>query len=293
MKEPKGSAATGLRELLDRESIVVAPGIYDCVSARVVEKAGFKTGYLTGHGLSNSTIGESDVGLLSFGEVSTRAFDIVGSVDMPVIVDTDTGYGGPINVQRTVREMERIGAAAIQLEDQTWPKKCGHMVGKSVIAEKEMVQKLRAATDARSGDLVIIARTDALAVEGLDRAIERCRSYYEAGADVVFIDALGDEEECRRAAEELKVPLLANMVEGGRTAYLSISQLQEIGFAIVIFPISLLLSAITAMNRAAKELQEHGQLSQELTQSTMSFPEFLDFWDFPVIQDAEARYACD
>jgi 2-methylisocitrate lyase-like PEP mutase family enzyme len=279
-----------LRQKL-QTGLIVAPGVFDCVSARVVAKAGFGAAYLTGHGMSNSTIGETDIGLLSFGEVLERASDIAGSVDIPVIVDTDTGYGGPLNVQRTVREMERINAAAIQLEDQKWPKKCGHMPGKQLISEREMVQKVRAAVDARVGDLVIIARTDALAVEGLDAAIARCRAYHRAQADIVFIDGLGDRDECGRVVQELKLPMVANMVEGSRTAYLSATELEEIGFAIAIWPITLLLSAITAMRRAAEELKMQGRLTSKTMDETMKFSEFLEFWDFPAVEILEHKYA--
>lgn len=288
----KLSAAAWLRNCINERRFVVAPGVFDGVSARVIANAGFEAMYLTGHGVSNSTIGQSDVGLLSFGEMLTRARDIIHSVDVPTIVDADTGYGGPLNVQRTIRELEGIGAAAVQLEDQTWPKKCGHMPGKQLVSIGEMVQKLRAAADARTRDVVIVARTDALAVEGFDAALGRCRAYKEAGADVLFIDALGDLDECRRAAEALKMPLMANMVEGSRTAYLSAKQLSDIGFAISIWPITLLLSAITAMNRAAADLRANGRLTQPLLENTMAFPEFLEFWGFPAVQELERKYTC-
>lgn len=285
------NSAAWLRTQIENNRFVAAPGVFDGVSARVVARAGFEAMYLTGHGVSNSAIGQSDVGLLSFGEMLTRARDIIHSVDVPAIVDADTGYGAPINVRRTVRELESIGAAAIQLEDQTWPKRCGHMPGKQLVSTAEMVQKLHAAVDARIDDVVIVARTDALAVEGYDAAIARCRAYKKAGADVVFIDALGDADECRRAIADLKMPMLANMVEGSRTAYLSAQQLSEMGFVISIWPITLLLSAITAMNRAATDLRGHGRLTQPLAENTMTFPEFLDFWGFPELQALEQKYA--
>jgi len=287
----KASAAQWLRKQIQDKNFVMAPGAFDCVSARVLASAGFQAMYLTGHGVSNSTIGETDMGLLSFGEMLLRARDIIHSVDVPAIVDADTGYGAPINVRRTVRELESLGAAAIQIEDQTWPKKCGHMPGKQLIPASEMVQKLHAAVDARRNDVVIIARTDALAVEGYDAAIRRCKAYKEAGADVVFIDALGDVAECKRAAEDLNMPLMGNMVEGSRTAYLSADELKEAGFAISIWPITLLLAAITAMNRVAEDLKKYGTLREPLLHQNMQFPDFLQFWGFPQMQDLERKYA--
>jgi 2-methylisocitrate lyase-like PEP mutase family enzyme len=293
LSEGNGNA-TALRRSLKQRLLIVAPGIFDCVSARVVARSGFEAAYITGHGLSNSTIGETDIGLLSFGELRARVRDIVGSISIPVIVDADTGYGGPLNVQRTVRELEQIGAAAVQIEDQHWPKKCGHMPGKELVSEQEMVQKVRAAIEARRGDLVLIARTDALAVEGFDAAVRRCRSYYEAGADVVFIDALGDRVECERAVSRLQgIPVMANMVEGSRTAYMSVKELKDVGFSIAIWPITLLLAAITAMQRAASELREQGCLRSSSLEQIMRFPDFLEFWDFAEIQALEKRYSND
>lgn len=279
-----------LRDALRDDRFVVAPGAFDCVSARVVARAGFECMYVTGHGVSNSALGFSDVGLMTFPELARHAKAMIEAVDIPVIVDVDTGYGAPINVQRTVREMERIGAAAVQIEDQQWPKKCGHMPGKQLISEQEMVQKLRAAADARVGELVLVARTDALAVEGLDAAVRRCKLYADAGADVLFIDALGDRDECRQAVSQLSVPVMANMVEGSRTHYASSTELRELGFRLGIWPISLLLTAITSMRAAAAELREHGRLTPATTDRTMDFPEFLEFWDFEDIRRLEARY---
>lgn len=280
-----------LRRYISEGQFVMAAGVFDCVSARVAETTGFEALYVTGHGVSNSALGLSDIGLMTFTELSERAAAITASVKTPVIVDCDTGYGGPLNVQRTVREMERIGAAAIQLEDQMWPKKCGHMPGKQLISAAEMCSKLNAADDARETEMVIIARTDALAVEGLESAIARSKQYFEAGADVVFIDAIGDVDEIRSALNELKMPVMVNMVEGSRTHYESAQELEKFGFSVGIWPITLLLTAITSMQAAARELREHGRLQEGTMEKTMSFPEFLDFWSFDEIVELEANYS--
>lgn len=279
-----------LRDALADGRFIMAPGVFDCVSSRVVAEVGFDAMYVTGHGVSNSSLGFTDVGLMTFPELARQAKAIIESVDIPVIVDVDTGYGAPLNVQRTIREMELIGAAAVQIEDQQWPKKCGHMPGKQLITEQEMVQKLRAAVDARRGDLVLIARTDALAGEGIEAAVRRCKIYADAGADVVFIDALGDKDECRAALSQLSVPAMANMVEGSRTYYGSSAELHAMGFQLGIWPISLLLTAITSMRAAAAELREHGRLTAATNDATMDFPEFLEFWNFEEVRRLEAKY---
>src|ERR1051326_6550316 len=208
-----------LRELLAEPEPILAPGAYDCLSARLIEQAGFDVVYMTGFGTSASRLGRPDIGLLSFGEMVDQARRIVQAVDVPVIADADNGYGNPINVIRTVREYEAAGVAAIHIEDQVTPKKCGHMENKHVIATDEMVVKVRAAVEARrSEDFLIIARTDARAVEGLDQALERARRYREAGADMLFVEAPTSEDEIQRIADELPdTPLLFNWAEGGKT----------------------------------------------------------------------------
>lgn len=286
------SAPARLRALIAEDRCAMAPGVFDCVSARVVEQAGFEAAYLTGHGVSNSAIGETDIGLMSFGELARQADAVIGSTSVPVIVDGDTGYGGPLNVQRTVRQLERLGAAAVQLEDQQWPKKCGHMPGKQVVPADEMVQKLHAATDARESGLVIIARTDALAVTGLGDAVERARRYSEAGADVVFIDALGDRDECRKALSRLDGPVMANMVEGSRTFYGSAEELHDLGFALAIWPLSLMMASVAAMREAAESLRTGHRIPADRLTGTRLFPEFLgDFWRFGEVTEREQRYA--
>ena len=217
--------------------IVVAPGAYDALSARLVEAAGFPAVYATGAGASYSLLGSPDIGLLSFAEMRDQVARIAAAVSIPVIADGDTGHGNALNVQRTVREFERVGAAAIQLEDQTSPKRCGHLSDKTVVPVDEMVGKVRAAVDARhSAETLIIARTDALAVEGLESALDRLRAYGEGGADVLFLEAPPDVDTMRRACAALPRPMMANMVEGGRTPLLAARELEKIGYRMVIFP---------------------------------------------------------
>ena len=228
-----------LRERLQQNRILTAPGVYDAFRALMVERAGFEAAYLSGASIAYTYLGRSDVGLVSFAEVRDILGAISERVSIPVIVDADTGFGNALNTIRTVRELERAGAAALQLEDQTLPKRCGHLDGKGVVPCAEMVGKLKAALDTRrSADTLIIARTDAVAVEGLDAAFERAERYLEAGVDVLFIEALQSLEQMRAATQRFgqRVPLLANMVEGGKTPLTGVAELEEIGYRIAIFP---------------------------------------------------------
>lgn len=216
----------------------MAPGAFDCVGARLVEAAGFPALYITGSGISMSALGAPDVGALSFGEILDRVRRICDVVSIPVIADADTGYGGPLNVIRTVREFERAGVSAIQIEDQEWPKKCGHEPGRVIAPVATMVMRIRAAIEARRDpDFVVIARTDARAVEGLEAAIARARAYHAAGADVIFVESPRSEAELAQIGRAFPgVPLLANMVEGGHTPILPAGRLQALGFRLAIYP---------------------------------------------------------
>lgn len=228
---------TVLRQLLNDKEILVAPGAHDALTARVIEKSGFKAVYMTGYGQAASALGKPDIGLLCMSEMLDRARKMASAVDVPVIADGDTGFGNAITVMRTVEEYEASGVAAIQLEDQVAPKRCGHMLGRKVVSLEEMVGKIEAAVAARKDpDFVIIARTDARTVHGIDEAIKRAKAYEAAGADVIFVESVENEEEMKRVNEELKVPTLANMVEGGRTPLLKNSELEEIGYNLVIYP---------------------------------------------------------
>ncbi|MEM5339723.1 isocitrate lyase/PEP mutase family protein [Paraburkholderia azotifigens] len=230
--------ANGLKTILQQGS-VLAPGVFDALTALIAEQAGFKALYLSGASIAYTRLGRSDVGLTTSSEVEDTLARITERVDVPLIVDADTGFGNALNVKRTVRGFERAGAAMIQLEDQTFPKRCGHLDGKSLIPVAEMCGKLRAAVDARSNsDTMILARTDAVAVEGLDAALDRAEQYLEAGADALFIEALRSVEQMKGACDRFagRVPLLANMVEGGKTPVHSVQALTQLGFRIVIFP---------------------------------------------------------
>ena len=228
-----------LKQRLAQARPVLAPGVYDALSALVAEQAGFEALYLSGASIAYTRLGRSDVGLTTFTEVADTLARITERVSLPVIVDADTGFGNALNVMRTVRGFERAGAAMIQLEDQTFPKRCGHLDGKAVVPVQEMVGKLKAALDARtSAETLILARTDAIAVEGLDAALERAERYFECGVDALFIEALRTTEQmdtaCARFAQ--RIPMLANMVEGGKTPVQSATELGARGFRIVIFP---------------------------------------------------------
>jgi 2-methylisocitrate lyase-like PEP mutase family enzyme len=242
------SPGTRLREQLDGDGLIIAPGVFDGISAHLVARSGFSAAYLTGAGIAASGFGLPDIGLVTQTEMTERARVITGVLgDVPLIADADTGYGAPLNVVRTVREYERAGVAAIQLEDQAFPKRCGHLPDKELISTEEFLAKLNAALDARA-DALIVARTDARAPLGLDAAIERANQYAAAGADVIFFEAPQSTEEIERVATEVKdVPLLINMVQGGLTPGTSAARLEELGFRIAIHPGVALGAAALAM----------------------------------------------
>ena len=228
-----------LKKRLEQPDVLLAPGVYDALSALVAEQAGFEALYLSGASIAYTLLGRSDVGLTTVSEVVNTLAHITDRVKIPVIVDADTGFGNALNTQRTVRDLERAGASMIQLEDQTFPKRCGHLDGKAVVPLKEMEGKLRAALDARhSSNTLVLARTDALAIEGFELALERAERYLECGVDALFIEAVRTPEQmdiaCKRFAS--RIPLLANMVEGGKTPVQSAQELGDRGYKIVIFP---------------------------------------------------------
>lgn len=288
-RRPGGPAR--LRALLDSGQTIVAPGAFGPLAARLVEEAGFAAVYMTGFGTSAALLGRPDVGLLTMTEMADNAGRIAACVDIPLIADADTGYGNPLNVIRTVGAYEAAGAAAIHIEDQVAPKKCGHMEGKLVIGAEEMAQKVRAAVDARTEpDFVIIARTDARAVEGLDSALDRGRRYRDAGADALFIEALESEAEIESAARAFPdVPLLFNWAEGGKTPQVGLERLTELGYRIVIFPIATLLAASAAMRRVLGEIAAAGTPAAVLGELP-TFAEFTDFIGLPEVREIEQRY---
>jgi 2-methylisocitrate lyase-like PEP mutase family enzyme len=289
---PRPDGARSLTPLLEAGEMVLAPGCYDPLGARLIEEAGFPAVYMTGFGTAAGRLGRPDVGLLTLSEMVDNARRIADVVNIPVIADADTGYGNQINVIRTVREYESAGAAAIHLEDQAMPKKCGHLEGKELIPAGEMAAKVAAAVAARrSSQFLIIARTDARAVEGLSRALARAQQYRDAGADVLFIEAPQSTDEIRAIAERFAgVPLLFNYAEGGRSPAVTHAFLREMGFSIVIFPLSTLLVATAAMRSILAEIKASGTPLEALP-SMLRFDAFVDFIGVGEIRELEQRFA--
>ena len=262
---------TQLRNLLKQPGIIAAPGAHNAITAKIIEQSGFQAVYMTGSGATMSLIGEPDVGLLTMTEMVTQARNIANAVSLPVIADADTGYGNAMNLMRTVREYERAGVAGIHIEDQITPKRCGHFEGKQVISQTEMVGKIKAAIDAREdSDFILIARTDARSILGLEAAIKRAQAYAEAGADIIFIEAPQSVEELKTVAQTINVPLLVNMVEGGKTPLLPIQELEKMGYKIVIYPRSAPGIAIKAIQELMRELKETGS-TQTFADRIVSF----------------------
>jgi methylisocitrate lyase len=251
---------TVLRRLLKEEEVLLAPGCFNALSARLIEQSGFEAIYVSGAAVAGNFLGYPDIGLTTMNDVLENARNIVRVTGLPVICDADTGFGNAINMMRTVREFESAGLAGMQIEDQVMPKKCGHTEGKLLISKAEMVQKVKAAVDARQDpDFVLVVRTDAIAVNGLDDALDRALSYQEAGADVIFVEAPRTQEEMRRICRTFKVPLLANMVEGGgKTPILPLRELKEMGYKLVIYPVSAHMAAIKAMQEVLAVLKQDG-----------------------------------
>jgi 2,3-dimethylmalate lyase len=280
-----------LRRLLAGPDLVQAPGAYDALSARIVEAAGFPAVYMTGFGSSAGLLGMPDVGLLSAAEMVDNARRMAAAVSVPLIADADTGYGNPLNVRRTVAMYEAAGVAGIHVEDQVAPKKCGHMEGKQVVPVDEMVQKLRAAVAARRDpDFVIIARTDARAVLGLEEAIRRGRLYRDAGADMLFIEAPESEAECEAVGGAFPdVPLLYNWADSGKTPPLPLDRIRAFGYQLVIYPISTLLAATRAMLEVVAAIRKEGT-PQPYVDRMLTFPEFNDFIGLADVRRLEQEY---
>ncbi|WP_131160697.1 methylisocitrate lyase [Aeropyrum pernix] len=255
-REPLERPGLVLRELIEKRDIVVAPGVYNPAVALLAERMGFEALYLSGAAITGS-LAMPDLGLITLSELAMFTSYITRVVRVPVIVDADTGFGEAINVERTVRELERAGAAAIQIEDQVMPKKCGHLQGKALISPEDMVKKIIAAVGARR-DALIVARTDARGVEGFEKAVERAQLYVEAGADIIFPEALTSLEEFREFARRVKAPLLANMTEFGKTPYITVDQFREAGYKIVIFPVTTFRASLKASETVLREIMEKG-----------------------------------
>jgi len=287
-----GTMRTLLHAAIEAKAPMVLPGCYDALGARLIELAGFDAAYMTGFGSTASLLGRPDVGLLGLTEMVDNARRITSAIGIPLVADADTGYGNPLNVIRTVQEYERAGVAGLHIEDQVAPKKCGHMENKAVIATDEMVAKIEAAVAARQNpDTLVIARTDARAPHGLDEALSRASRCADAGADVLFIEALRGEDEIERVASEFAgIPLLFNWVEGGKTPPLSYDEIAALGFAMIIMPIGMLLAATNAMRDYATQLKTHGTPASFVNE-LLPFDSFTDIIGLPEILDLEQRFA--
>ena len=281
-----------LREQLENKNkIMVLPGVFDALSARIAEQVGFEAMFQTGYGSSAALLGMPDFGFLNASETVDNARRIIRAVSVPVLVDADTGYGNPLNVWRIVRDLENLGAAGIFLEDQIWPKRCGHMAGKDVISKDDYMPKLKAALEARrSKDFVIVARTDARAPIGLGEAIERGKAYRKAGADVIFVEAPTSIQELKKVADEIDAPLVANMIEDGVTPNLPASELLKLGYRVAVFPLSGLYSATYAMREVFEELKKTGTTKQT-RKMMVTFKDFNRFIDLQKYTDLEKRYS--
>ncbi|MBI3061247.1 MAG: isocitrate lyase/PEP mutase family protein [Deltaproteobacteria bacterium] len=276
-----------IRDFLQAKGILVMPGVYDALSAKIAARAGFEVIFITGYSVSATLLGEPDFGLLTQTEMLSAAQRICSVAEAPVIVDADTGYGNAINVIRTVKELMRAGAAGMFLEDQVWPKRCGHMKGKQVIPLEEQIKKLEAALAARQGgDLYIVARTDARQALGLKEAIRRGVAFKDAGADAVFIEAPENKEEMREIARHVPGPLVANMIERGVTPLMRPEELKELGFELVVWPLGPLYASAQALQQVYATLREKGT-TEEILERLISFDEFHK------IVGLEEKYALD
>lgn len=285
-----GGGAT-LREKLNQGRLITAPGVFDLVSARLADEAGFDALYMSGFAVVASHLGLPDAGLATYSDMVGRLSAIAGAVKTPLIADGDTGFGGLLNVERTVQGYEAAGAAAIQLEDQEFPKKCGHTPGRRVIPLEEAARKIAvAAASRRSRDFLIIARTDARTAHGLDEAMRRAEAFARAGADVLFLEALESEAEMERVGRAFDLPLLINMVEGGRTPVLPAARLTALGYRLAIFPVTGLLAAAAALHGVYAALKASGS-SAALDLPLYPFPDFTRLMGFPRVWDFEKKWA--
>ena len=280
-----------IRKLLNNKSKpLVIPGVYDAIGAKIVEKVGFEAMFQTGYGTSATLLGMPDYGFIGSTETIDNARRICHAVSVPVIVDADTGYGNALSVNKLVHELETAGASGIFLEDQKWPKRCGHMKGKEVIPKDEYAEKLQAALDARSNkDFIIVARTDARATEGLDKAIERGLFYKKIGADAIFIEAPKTIQEMQKIGNSINSPLVANMIEGGATPIISKSKLHGMGFKIILYPLSVLFSNTFATFQTLKELKRFG-ITKKSKKKMVNFDQFNEIVELSKYTKLEKRY---
>jgi 2-methylisocitrate lyase-like PEP mutase family enzyme len=280
------SPAARLRALLARPGLLVMPGCHDAMSARLIEEAGFELGFMSGFAVSAARLGMPDTGLISYAELADQAQNICRAVSIPLIGDGDTGFGSAQNVKRTVAGYARAGFAAIMLEDQVAPKRCGHTEGKSVVARDEALTRIRAAVDARNegADILIMARTDARAVVNLEEAIARCQAFRALGADITFLEAPLGVDEMRRYCQEVDGPKMANLIEGGKTPLLPHGELETIGYKIAVYPLTMLNVSIVAMRAALT------QVARGAATAAMTFEELKKAVGFPEYYAEEARY---
>lgn len=280
-----------LADDIRRKKPMVVPGVYDALGARMAQSVGFDVMFQTGYGTSASMLGLPDYGFLGAAETLDNARRICASVSAPVIVDSDTGYGGPLNVSRLVQQLESAGAGGMFLEDQVWPKRCGHMSGKAVTGHEEYAEKLGAALDARqSRDFVIVARTDSLPILGLDDAMQRGKDNYNIGADVVFIEGMRTVDEMKEIGSSVNAPLVANMIEGGITPILPAGSLHSMGFSLVLYPLSVLYASASASLRTLRELRKSGSTAGGAG-DMLSFDQFNEIVGLPDLKALEKRYA--
>ncbi|UCH23616.1 MAG: oxaloacetate decarboxylase [Deltaproteobacteria bacterium] len=284
---------TKLRNLIRDKSIIMMPGVYDCLTARLAEETGFEAVIITGAGLVASVLGFPDIGLISMSEVLVQTRNIVRSTKLPVFADCDTGYGNPLNVFRTVQEFEDAGVAGLFIEDQVFPKRCGHFAGKQVISKEEMIKKIEAALDARRDkDLVIMARTDARAVYGLEDALERAQAYVEAGVDMIFVEAPQTIEEIAQIPKSVRAPTMINLVEGGKTPLVSVDELEKMGYKFATFSGSAQKTALKAMREFLLHLKETRSLDGVLDR-IISLKERSDLLDLPKFYEMENKYTAN
>ena len=277
--------------MLSSNKPIVVPGVFDAIGAKIAQKVGFPAMFQTGYGTSATLFGMPDYGFVGPTETVENARRICNAVSVPVIVDSDTGYGNALSVWKLVKELESAGASGIFLEDQRWPKRCGHMSGKEVIRKEEYAEKLQAALDARSSkDFIIVARTDARATEGLDKAIERGLYYKKIGADVIFVEAPKSIQEMKKIGKSIKAPLVANMIEGGATPLSSSKKLHGMGFKIILYPLSILFANTYASLEILKELKKTGTTSK-FNKKLVSFDQFNDLVELPKFRKLETRYS--
>jgi 2-methylisocitrate lyase-like PEP mutase family enzyme len=288
---PMNTHTSALRARLNQPGLVVAPGVFDMVSLRLADSFGFDALYMTGYGTVASHMGLPDAGLATYSDMVGRVTAMAGMARTPLIADADTGYGGLLNMRHTIRGYEAAGAAAIQLEDQEFPKKCGHTPGRRVIPVADMVRKIRVAVDSRaSKDFLIIARTDARTTLGLDEALRRAEAYAKAGADILFVESPESEEEMRRIGQSFDVPLVANMVEKGRTPVLKRPELEALGYKIAIFPVTALLAGVQAMTQVYQQFKDTGSSAQGST-PLYDFADLTRLMGFEDVWAFEKRYA--